>query len=1195
MSQIPRFRLDRELGLGTTGRVWHGILLEPCFGLPEGASIAVKYLRPELEEDPRARRAFEAEAEAGQALDDDAIVRVYYVGADARGRFLVMPYVPGETLRAVMERSRGGLPEPLVRTIARAVARGLAALHEAGFTHGDVKPENIRLDAEGRAVLLDLGFARRISTSDSRLVAPRPGSLPYVAPEQARGEIGSVASDVFALGVVLYELCTGAHPFAVRRERKHAHIDGAGSSGLVARAALDAPEADRMLAAIATARFVPPSRLVPQLSPFIDRLLEVALARDPARRPSAHELSRRFEEQEAGSWWRAEIGFDATARRGETGEPDPHYRTPLVGREQEMSDLVAAYTAAVSAHSTAGASGGSVWVRGTAGSGKTRLINEFAARVRASATPPLYLYGRCRELEEERPAGPFLRMLEHYLRLPSNTPPGRREKDELEALVPPRTAETLCAALDPSHAQGVSQSVPLALATWLTALARRMPVIVNLDDASWAGPVSLAILSHIADQLRGAQLLVVVCTRDDHKARDASSLEAVRERFAARGRALTITLKPLDEAAVLDLVARVFHHTAPQLRLAHVLWQRSRGNPGLIVEILRGLIARGEAQPHSGELGGPLTLVVSPDDLPLPGSLRRAIADSYRALPARDRMWLRRLAVVGGRIETEFLTRAFKDEKAAAIDEILLGLSSAGWLSPAGARWRFARPALREAVYRSLTKEQRLRLHAAAAEALRPDADRPVTVEDAFQRAFHLRAAEDHAGLLEVLPGLLERLLTSGQPQRVHPLAQWGLAALAKLPTTKANDRLRIELLEAAADASDRLGIRADQRNVLDQLADLEFDPVEEPKSVGRVYLLHARYAVSTGQYGLARGMLRNAVEMFTNAGAEQEMSDALRRQSLVQSHVGELIDARKLAQAALKASQTMPQKALAHLALGVIDVLEDRTESALANTDSALTILRSDPSFRLPGVLANAYLLRARIYRSSGTPGRAIASAKRAMRLAHLAGERRLEAEATARLGGLLLDVDRAQEAQVRLREALLLASEIEDRRGQALARLFLGILLWEIDDPEAPAMLSRAAELAVEMGLNRVEALAAAIRSRVFRANGDMGAALEWSARAMNLLDRFGAEMADRIAITGTRALILTNAGEGESADELVRALRERLKRETARIRSPLHRLRHRRVSERLLEAVLSSEGPLYPRVTLDESLGEDDDEDA
>ena len=1184
MTSTPRFKIDRELGLGTTGRVFHAVLLEPFDALPAGASVAVKYLRPELEEDPRSRRAFEDEAEAGLTVRHPGIVNVMAEGEDARGRFLVLRYVTGHTLREILERDKSPLPEPIVRGIARDVAGGLAALHDAGYLHGDIKPENIRLDADGRAVLLDLGFARRAVDHASRAVAPRPGSLPYIAPEQARGESGTIQSDVFALGVVLYELATMSHPFSGGRGRRAS--DGPGSSGLVSRAALDSPDADRLIAAIATARYVPASRHVPQLSPFLDRVLEDALQRDPARRPTSSELGLRFVEQETGSWWRGEIGFDAGARRGGTGESDARHRTPLVGREVEMENLLAAYDAAVRAPRTPADAGGSVWVVGPAGSGKSRLVNEFASRVRTSSTPPLYLYGRCRELEEERPAGPFLRMLERYLRLPPSVPPKEREREELMALVPPRTAETLMLALDPKAGRGAPQSVPLALATWLVALARRMPLIVHLDDASWAGSVSLAVLAHVAEELAGTPMLVVACLREGEKPRDPVALDAVRERLAARGRARTLTLAPLDEEAVLVLVRALFHHSVPRLRLAHVLWQRSRGNPGLVVELLRGLISRGEARPSGPEEDSPLELTVSPEDLPLPGSLRRAIADSYKALPPLDRAWLRRLAVVGGRIETDFLARAFPSEKRGEIDAMLLRLSRSGWLAASGARWRFARPALREAVYRSLTRDQRLKLHAQAAAALAPADGEVPTLEDAFQRAFHLRAAEDHAVLLSVLPELLQRLLTSGQPQRVHATSQWGLEAITKLPRSAENDRLRIQLLEAAADAADRLGIREDQRAVLDRLADLEFDPDVDPVSVGRVYLLHGRYAVSTGQYGLARGMLRNAVDMFARAKQNRERSEAMRRLSLVQSHVGELVEARKLAKESLAISQSEPQKALAHLALGVIDVLEDRSEPAMENADAALSILRSDPSYGLPGILAAAYLLRARIYRSSGTPARALASASRAVRLARVAGERRLEAEAMARLGGLLLDVDQPEEAEARLREALLLASEIEDRRGQALARLFLGILLWENADPEASSMLQRAADLAVEMGLNRLEALAAAIRSRIFREAGDLPAALEWSARATTLLDRFGAELADRIAITGTRVLVLSTAGESAAARELEEDLRTRLRRENGRIRSPLLRMRHKRSAERLLEAVLSPDGPVYPRAHLDES---------
>jgi tetratricopeptide (TPR) repeat protein len=719
-------------------------------------------------------------------------------------------------------------------------------------------------------------------------------------------------------------------------------------------------------------------------------------------------------------------------------------------------------------------------------------------------------------------------------------------------------------------------------------------MILYVDDLPWAGTDTLAVLVHIAELMQGkSRVLLVLGVRDAEKVREPAALDALRERLSAQVGARVVKLEPLGEEAVLAIVQQLFHHSVPHLRLAHVLWQRSRGNPGLIVEMLRGLIARGDARPHDAsarDVDTALDLVVSPDELPLPGSLRKAIAESYRALPAPDRTWLRRLAVVGGRIEADFLMRAFPGHRRGDVDAMLSRLARSGWLSATGARWRFSRPALREAVYRSLSKEQRIKLHAAAAAALVPqENEREPTVEESFQRAFHLRSAGDHGALLAVLPPLLRRLLSSGQPQRVHSLSQWGLDAIAALPRSKEHDRLRIDLLEAAADAADRLGMRAGQRAVLDRLTDLDFDPDVDPEAIGRVYLLHGRYAVSTGQYGLARGMLRNAVELFARAEADALRCEALRRLSLVQSHVGELDDARKLAREALTYARNPGQEALSFLALGVIEVLDDEFEEALQHTDAALATLRANRSSALPGVLAAAHMLRARIHRSSGAPARALASASRAVQLARSAGERGLEADATARLGGLLLDLDRVQESEARLREALLLATEIEDRRGQALARLFLGILLWELDDPEADAMLQRAADLAVEMGLNRVEALAAGIRARIFRQSGDVEAALEWSARALSLVDKFGAELADRIAITGTRALVLSTANDEAAAQSLESKLREKLRRENARIRSPLMRLRHKRASERLLEAVLSPEGPVYPRISPERTADE------
>jgi hypothetical protein len=438
----PRFRLTRELGSGATGRVVHGVLAEAFPPYPAGMDVAVKYLHPRLEKDPEAIATFEAEARAGRAIRHPNVVHVLHAGSDERGRYLLLPFVPGQSLRDVLEESGGPLPEPLVRSVARQLASGLAALHGAGMIHGDLKPENVRLDAEGNAVILDLGFARAAAPAAATHHVPRPGSLPYLSPEQARGGTGTEKSDVFALGILAFELATGVHPFSAFAGSKDAAggggslaaLAGSGSSGLVSRTALEKVGADRLIAAIALARYVPPSRVVPQTSPFLDHLLRELLQRDPKARPAAADVAQRLVDQEASAWWRGQVEFDPAARRGGSGERDASHRTPLVGRDEEMATLLATYDAA--AGGVPGlTSGRAVWIRGEAGSGKSRLVNEFAARARMRADPPLFLYGRCRELEEERPAQPVLGLLERYLRLPPGSAPTEREIGILQKLV----------------------------------------------------------------------------------------------------------------------------------------------------------------------------------------------------------------------------------------------------------------------------------------------------------------------------------------------------------------------------------------------------------------------------------------------------------------------------------------------------------------------------------------------------------------------------------------------------------------------------------------------------------------------------------------------------------------------------------------------------------------------------------------
>lgn len=1154
----PPLDLREELGAGTTGRVLAAVLTRDWGPLVEGQTIAFKRLSPEAAADPRRRRAFEAEARVACSLDIPGLVRGFASGEDEEGAWLALQYVAGPTLRELLD-DVGPLPEPQVRQIARRLVGVLSALEQAGYLHGDLKPENVRLDDEGHAVLLDLGFVRTLGEAPPGPAPPRvAGSLPYLSPEEARGGRASARSETFSLGILLYELITGTHPF----------LD-----------AIDLEDPTGAPRRLVEASFSPPSLRVSAISPFLDLLLGEMLRRDPAERPSTHELSRRWLEEEQGGWWRGQLELHDEARRTSRAVSQ-EYELPLIGREKDLESLLRASARALTrSDPEQAARGGVVELGGVEGSGRSRLMQEFATLVRRSEDPPICLFGRCRRFQAQRPCQPILTLLTRYLGLPPNTAPGTRDRERLDSILPAHGRDALLDALDPAFQGSISVSMPMALSTWLVRLAATSPLIVFLDDVHWADEGTLDVLTRLTNHLPGIALLLVLGFRGEAETRRQEAYGRLREHLERLEGHERIELGPLDQAEVLSLVEQRFAPSVPRLRLAQVLWRRSRGNPGFIAELLRGLVERGQARPTPAGLD----LAVHPDDLPLPSSLRGAVTEAYAHLGVLERAWLSRLAVAGGRIRTSFLLAAWPDEDASELDRVLASLYSTGWLVPVGNRYRFSRPALREAVYRLLPEERRVQMHGEVAEALRPGPGGRLSLADAFQRAFHLRAAGQYERLLRLLRPLLGRLQERGQPQRVYTIGKWGLEALDQLPASAAHAPLAVDFLSAGADAADRLGFREKQRLLLDRLADLELDPAEDPGTAARVYLLHAQHAINTGQYGSARAMLRNASEWAERAGSAELSSDSLRRWSSIQGHVGELEEADRLARRAREIAPSPYLRAYAEHALGVVELLRDRVESALKHTDHCLILVRRCEGVPALAVRALAHSLRGRIYRGAGRPLRAYGAAQRASHYARRSGDRQLEAELMARLGIQLLDIDRAPEAETTLRDALLLAQDIQDRRCESIASIFLGILLTEKEDEEAAFHVRRGTELATEIGQGRVEAVGRTLQARL-RLRADPQGALELSERAALLVDRYGAELIDRLVIIGTHAVILDSVGRGGEARMRIRSLRRRMRQENDRIDSPLLKRRQRLASTKLLEAVLSSAGPVYRRVRLE-----------
>jgi serine/threonine protein kinase/tetratricopeptide (TPR) repeat protein len=255
---ISHYSILRELGAGGMGEVY---LAQDTM---LSRKVAIKFLSQHSVAGEQARKRFVREARAAAALDHPHICAVYEVGEEAGHSFIVMQYVEGETLASRIQRQPIEFREAL--DIAVQIADALAEAHSHRIIHRDVKPQNVMLTASGQVKVLDFGLARVIhegslidSIGESESLRSVPGlvigTVPYMSPEQVRGEELDGGSDIFSFGVVLYEMLSGSHPF-------------------------QAESMGATMSAILTKDPVPPPRYASEVPDELQRIVRKALSKD---------------------------------------------------------------------------------------------------------------------------------------------------------------------------------------------------------------------------------------------------------------------------------------------------------------------------------------------------------------------------------------------------------------------------------------------------------------------------------------------------------------------------------------------------------------------------------------------------------------------------------------------------------------------------------------------------------------------------------------------------------------------------------------------------------------------------------------------------------------------------------------------------------------------------------------------------
>jgi serine/threonine-protein kinase len=261
-----RYRLIEQIGAGGMAVIYRGQDLEL------GRLVSVKILRPSLVDDPEFLIRFRREAQAAAKLSHPNIVTVYDVGQDGpKTHYIVMEYVPGQDLKKLL-RARGTFDVDAALAIAVEVCKGVGYAHRAGLVHCDVKPQNILITPDNTVKVTDFGIARaftEVQSDEQEEVVW--GSPHYFSPEQASGEGCTPASDVYSIGIVLFEMLTGRLPFTGTEYRD---------------------------LALAHLKQAPPSMtsVNPALPQELDRIAHKVLAKEPsARYRTADQLGRILE------------------------------------------------------------------------------------------------------------------------------------------------------------------------------------------------------------------------------------------------------------------------------------------------------------------------------------------------------------------------------------------------------------------------------------------------------------------------------------------------------------------------------------------------------------------------------------------------------------------------------------------------------------------------------------------------------------------------------------------------------------------------------------------------------------------------------------------------------------------------------------------------------------------------------------